>query len=379
MGNLISRSQAPLYQLPGLANPCHSMTMYPAIPDQTNVLNQPDLPNVSVVIPIFNGEFDLPDLLNCLRAQTYPTNRVEYLLVDNGSVDRTPQLLQSYTASNASAQGFPSSAAFRSLCETQIQSSYAARNTGIRAATGAILAFTDADCRPQPTWLYHLVQAFADPSVGIVAGEILALSGNTALERYADRHETLSQKHTLAHAFCPYGQTANLAIRRQALEQVGLFRPYLTTGGDADLCWRIQQQSSWRMHFAEQAIVQHRHRTTLADLYSQWQRYGRSNRYLHQLHGIDLTKDMTLRDYLYRWSRWLLKEVPRAVTTVSIQECGSAQSRLIDALIDTPIDLLCRRARAQGQRYASLPEAARQMAWLYPAPSQELLTNISNP
>jgi glycosyltransferase involved in cell wall biosynthesis len=324
------------------------------------------LPYVSVVIPIYNGEDDLPALLGCLRSQTYPTHLAEYLLVDNGSRDRTLSLLQSNPQ-------------VRALSETQIQSSYAARNTGIRAAKGSIIAFTDADCRPHPDWLAELVQPFINPAIGIVAGEILALPGHTLLERYADRHETLSQKHTLAHSR-PYGQTANLAVRRQIFEQFGLFRPYLTTGGDADLCWRVlqqdslqqdslQQNGSWQLKFAAGAIVRHRHRSTLTELCSQWQRYGRSNQYLHELHGISLTKEMSMKDYLYRWSRWLLKEVPIAAKNKLTQ---SNTPNFIDVLLDTPISLICGRARAQGQRQARLEDAARAIAEIEDRPQYYL-------
>jgi Glycosyl transferase family 2 len=54
-------------------------------------------PLISVIIPIYNGEADIPDLLRCLQAQTYPADRVEYLIVDNGSADRTRDLLQAPT------------------------------------------------------------------------------------------------------------------------------------------------------------------------------------------------------------------------------------------------------------------------------------------
>ncbi|MBI4780398.1 MAG: glycosyltransferase [Oscillatoriophycideae cyanobacterium NC_groundwater_1537_Pr4_S-0.65um_50_18] len=311
--------------------------------------------SISVVIPIYNGAADLPDLLDCLQHQTFPGDRVEYLLVDNGSHDQTATIIHA-------AQASPHPFALRYLSETDIQSAYAARNTGIRAAQGSILAFTDADCRPQPQWLSALIAPFADPQVGLVAGEITAFPGSSLLERYADRHAVLSQKHTLAHPFCPYGQTANLALRRQILDQVGLFRPYLTTGGDADLCWRILQQTGWKLQLATEATVQHRHRTTLAELRSQWQRYGRSNRYLHQLHGVSLTRAMTGRDYVYRGGRWLLKEIPQAITS------GARGRALIDAIADTPLDLLCSQARDQGQRQARLPLAATEIASLAPAP-----------
>ncbi|MDZ8239803.1 MAG: glycosyltransferase [Nostoc sp. ChiQUE01a] len=308
------------------------------------------LPMVSVVIPIYNGEADLPDLLNCLLSQTYPKDRVEYLLVDNNSSDRT------FISLKTAAENCPIT--IRPLSENQIQSSYAARNTGIRAARGEIIVFTDADCRPQPQWLNALIQPFVNLEVVIVAGEILALPGKSLLEQHADREETLSQKHTLGHSFRPYGQTANLAIRRIALEKAGLFRPHLTTGGDADICWRILAQNIGRLEFAPSAIVQHRHRTTLLELQSQWRRYGRSNRYLHELHGIDLMRDITLGECGYRLARWFLKEVPR-----DISKAIAGKATLVD-LLNTPIGLFTARARAAGQTEAKLPENAKIIAWL---------------
>ena len=308
------------------------------------------LPKVSVVVPIYNGEADLPELICCLLAQTYPKDRVEYLLVDNNSSDRTLTLLQS-TAENCAI-------AIRPKSENQIQSSYAARNTGIRAATSEILAFTDADCRPQPQWLEALIQPFVNQDVIMVAGEIAALPGNTLLEAYADRKETLSQKHTLAHKFCPYGQTANLAIRRIAFEKAGLFRPYLTTGGDADMCWRILQKNIGRLEFVPEALVQHRHRATLKELESQWRRYGRSNRYLHELHGVELMREITLKECCYSLGRWFLKEVPRDSVKVL-----AGKASFVD-LLNTPIGLFTAKARAAGQQDAKLPEKAKIIDWL---------------
>ncbi|MDZ8092527.1 MAG: glycosyltransferase [Nostoc sp. DedQUE05] len=315
------------------------------------------LPMVSVVVPIYNGEADLPELINCLLSQTYPKDRVEYLLVDNNSSDRTLTILKT------SAENSPIT--IRPLSETQIQSSYAARNTGIRAATGEIMVFTDADCRPQPQWLDTLIQPFVNAEVVIVAGEILALPGTTLLEQHADRQETLSQKHTLNHSFRPYGQTANLAIRRIAFEKVGLFRPYLTTGGDADICWRILAENIGRLEFAPSAIVQHRHRATLQELQSQWRRYGRSNRYLHELYGVDLMREMTPREYGYRLARWLLKEVPRDIKKALAKPVAAiaSQATLVD-LLNTPIGLFTARARTAGQREAKLPENAKIIARL---------------
>ena len=298
------------------------------------------LPEVSVVVPIYNGEADLPDLIECLRSQTYPPDKVEYVLVDNNSRDRTSAII------NTAAKFNPIT--IRHLTENQIQSSYAARNKGIHNSKGEIIAFTDADCRPESDWLENLVKPFVNPEIGLSAGEILALPGKTILEQHADRENTLSQKHTLSHPFCAYGQTANLAVRKQVLAQVGLFRPYLTSGGDADLCWRILQQTSYKLDFAESAIVRHRHRSTIKQLQSQWYRYGESNKYLHEIHGVDLMRELTTEEYCYRLARWLLKELPVAAI---------AQAEQVD-LLNTPIGLVNVRSRAIGQRQAKLPLAA---------------------
>ncbi|MGB8686308.1 MAG: glycosyltransferase [Microcoleus sp.] len=309
------------------------------------------LPEVSVVVPIYNGEADLPDLIECLRSQTYAPNKVEYLLVDNNSHDRTSAILETAAKFDRIT--------IRHLTENQIQSSYAARNKGIHGSKGEIIAFTDADCRPESQWLENLVKPFVDLEVGISAGEIVALPGKTILEKHSARQNTLSQKHTLAHPFCAYGQTANLAVRKQVLETVGLFRPYLTSGGDADLCWRILRQTSYKLDFVESAIVRHRHRYTIKQLQSQWYRYGESNKYLHELHGVDLMRELTAGEYCYRLARWLFKELPIALVKSALAKPSKriAQADLVD-LLNTPIGLVNVRSRAIGQLRAKLPESA---------------------
>ncbi|MEA5532763.1 glycosyltransferase [Crocosphaera sp. XPORK-15E] len=315
--------------------------------------NSSFFPNVSVIIPIYNGEEDLPNLIDCLRSQTYPKDQVEYLLVNNNSSDQTSQILEK-AAADAQQIGIN----LKALNENQIQSSYAARNQGIRQAIGNILAFTDADCRPIPQWIEELVKPFIDENIGIVVGELAALSGNSLLEKYAERYGVMSQKFLLEHPFLPYGQTANLAIRRSIFHQVGLFRPYLTTGGDADICWRIQQETNWKLTFSPTAIIHHRHRSNFKELRSQWRRYGQSNQYLHELYGVDLMREFTAKEVFYRLGRWVIKDLPRDTVKIII-----GQGSPLD-LIKMPIDLFSFYARNQGQKMAKLPEKAKAIEWL---------------
>ena len=311
---------------------------------------------VTVVIPIYNGESDLPDLLDCLRSQTYPSQQVEYLLVDNNSQDKTVERI-----TQAIVEFEKAGLTLKLRSEPQIQSSYAARNVGIKAASGEIIAFTDADCRPQPQWLEKLITLFENTEIDLVFGEIEGLPSRNWLERYAEKNKVLSQHYTLENSFCPYGQTANLAARRSLFERIGLFRPYLTTGGDADFCWRAlkesHDQSEKKWHFEPQAIVFHRHRSTLMELAKQWQRYGRSNRYLHELHGVELMTQSKRSYLIYLWGRWLLREIPRyLLEIIRGKDAGIL-------LISTPINIYCNAQRLKGQSQAKLPDLARQIEY----------------
>ncbi|MEB3213623.1 MAG: glycosyltransferase, partial [Leptolyngbyaceae bacterium] len=147
---------------------------------------------------------------------------------------------------------------------------------------------------------------------------------------------------------------------RDAFRQVGLFRPYLTTGGDADICWRIQQETGWAIAFAESAVVQHRHRSTLAELRSQWQRYGRSNQYLHDLHAVPLNPPLSTAESIRRLTRWLLKEIPQHVLRKSHSSKNHSSNDWI-TLLSTPLSLWCIHARSAGQRQAQLASKAKEI------------------
>lgn len=316
-------------------------------PSESLLFSTAMLPCVSVIVPVYNGEDEIHDTIDCLLAQDYPSDRVEFLIVDNHSRDRTSDVIARYARDHNN---------LFLLREDQIQSSYAARNTGIRHAKSDLLVFTDADCRPEPQWLRGLADAFADPEVSLVAGQIYALTPKSFLERFAEYNETLSQKHTLAHPFCPYGQTANLAVRRDVFDRIGLFRPYLTTGGDADLCWRALRETGGRIELAPTAIVRHRHRSSLKELRKQWYRYGVSHRYLHQLHGVALFPPCGFGFIARKMLRWVFREVPREILR-SLRGRGS-----FVALLSTPISLYTGYWHLRGQQEAQLPEEAREIA-----------------
>ena len=136
----------------------------------------------ALVIPALNEEETIGDCLVSLRRMDYPPERREILVVDNGSTDRTAEIIKSFPV--------------RYLWEERRGFS-AARNKGVKASKGEILAFTDADCIVSRGWLRELAQAFEEESVGGVAGEIVTYPPKTPVERYVARIRLFSSQKLL--------------------------------------------------------------------------------------------------------------------------------------------------------------------------------------
>ena len=184
----------------------------------------PRCPRVSVVVASYNGERTLKACLDSLERLNYPD--YEVILVDDGSGDTTRQI----------AFAHPNVRYFRHEKNLGLS---VARNTGIAAATGEIVAFTDSDCRADADWLYYLVgdlleSEFAGiggpnllpPEDSLVAAAVMASPGGPA-------HVMLTDRQAEHIPGC------NMAFYKWALAQVGGFDPiFHRAGDDVDLCWR---------------------------------------------------------------------------------------------------------------------------------------------
>lgn len=221
----------------------------------------PSLPFVSIIIVASNDEALITDCLVSVLQMDYPPERREVLVVDNGSTDRTAEIIQRFPV--------------RYLREERRGKSYG-RNRGIEASTGEILAFTDPDCVVSSRWLCELVRAFDDDGVGAVGGEILPFPGTTPAERYAFRRVSHSQRWLMNHPHRPFAHAPNIALRRAVFEQIDLFDVRSPGGGweDADLFWHLFRGTPFRLAHAPKAAVFHRYRTTAKDFFIQHMRYG---------------------------------------------------------------------------------------------------------
>lgn len=168
----------------------------------------------------------------------------------------------------------------------------AARNTGWKASeTADVVVFVDSGCVLDPGWAATLLGHFADPGLGAVAPRVAARADGlppAALAGYERVHSPLDMGRAEAPvrpgSAVPYVPTAVLAVRRQALEQIGGFDEDLRFGEDVDLVWRLVG-GGWRVRYDPAARATHPVRATRRRWLGQRFSYGRSAGPLAARHG----------------------------------------------------------------------------------------------
>jgi len=247
-------------------------------------------PYLSIIVPVLNGANHINNLMNSLMNINYPKNKYEILIVDNESRDMTVELIKKFQRNIPQLK----------LYFEKRKSSYAARNTGIMNAKGEIMVFTDVDCIVNNNWLINIVKSFSENSVGCVAGGILSPKWNNIVEEYYAKKDIMSQKNTLNSEFLPYPMTANVAYRMEIFNKIGYFDEKLISGGDADLAWRMQLETEYKIVYDQNAIVIHKHRTNIKSLFKQQFSYGYGSVLLYRKHNYFMYLNLknTLIDYL---------------------------------------------------------------------------------
>ena len=228
----------------------------------------PQTPKVSVVVASYNGARTLKACLDSLQRLRYPD--YEVILVDDGSTDTTPHIASLYKD-------------FRYFQHSN-QGLSVARNTGIFAAAGEIVAFTDSDCRADEDWLYYLVgdllrskftgiggHNFLPPEDSAVAATVLVSPGGPAHVMLTDR-------------LAEHIPGCNMAFYKWALVEIAGFDPiFRKAGDDVDVCWRLQQRG-YRIGFSPGGFVWHYRRSTVAAYIKQQRGYGEAEAMLVRKH-----------------------------------------------------------------------------------------------
>jgi GT2 family glycosyltransferase len=252
------------------------------------------LPFVSVVVTSDDPGGGLAACLASFEGLEYPHDRYELIVVGDGSSRATAERLGA-----------------RHVVQAR-KGVGCARNAGIAASRGEIVAFTDPDCAVSTVWLRELVAPFADEGVGAVAGAILPYPPASEAERYAARRLSHNQLRPLRHPDRPFALTPNLAVRHAVFSRIGAFDESFPGGGweDADLCWRLTG-AGLSLEYAPRAVVFHRYRATAMAFLVQHYRYGYGlglllRKYRHELPPSWLAGPEAhhrLARYAVRWAR----------------------------------------------------------------------------
>jgi mycofactocin glycosyltransferase len=234
------------------------------------------LPCVSIVIPVKDRAADLRLCLNSLHQLDYPQNKLEIVVVDDGSSDETPEVARELGATLIESGAVGGGPAL-------------ARNQGAAAATGEILAFIDSDCTAASDWLSDLLPAFNDPKMAAVGGWVDGMHHGSALDRY----EAVMSSLNLGRREMVGGEggdtfylpSCNLLIRKEAFSSAGGFRTELHVGEDVDLTWRLRD-AGWKIQYLPCGSVYHAHRSRLWPFMKRRFEYGTSEGMLQQLHPV---------------------------------------------------------------------------------------------
>lgn len=199
--------------------------------------NEKSLPSVSVIVPAFNNEKTIGETVKSLKNMDYPKDRLEIIVVDDASTDKTAEVALSHGATVVRREE-------RGGCA-------AAKNTGVNHAKNEIIAFIDSNVRAAKNWLKELVKPFEDLAVGAVGGFIeVKFQRTNMLEKY-ESYDSHFRKRKEDTKSVP---GSNSAYRREVFEVVGKLDPYL--GEDPDFCYRVLS-CGYKMVFAEKAMVYH--------------------------------------------------------------------------------------------------------------------------
>jgi glycosyltransferase involved in cell wall biosynthesis len=227
----------------------------------------PSWPSVSVVVCAYNAEATLQECLASLHACEYPA--LEVIVCDDGSTDRTAEI----------AAAFP----FR-LLRLQHVGLSAARNAGISAALGEIVAFLDADATCHPEWPYHLALSLEEDRVQATGGPNLPFRSAGLVERAVALAPGNPVEVLVSDARAEHIPGCNMAYRKEALLEVGGFDPvYRTAGDDVDVCWKLLDRGH-EIGFAAAAQVRHHRRSAVAGFLRQQVGYGRAERIVWRRH-----------------------------------------------------------------------------------------------
>lgn len=234
-------------------------------------------PILSVVIPTFARPQQLQRCLSALAIQTY-TEPWEVVVVDDGSQEPVtlPASLQPKQPFKPSDCSGYASIPIR-LIRQDNNGPAVARNHGVACARGELIAFTDDDCQPCPSWLDELVKASRRYPGSMIGGTTLNALPEDICASASQLIVDMVYKHFNSDPQNAYFLASNnMLCSKQNFQALGGFDPRFRKAGaeDRDFCdrWR---QADLRLIWQQSARIEHCHHQTLSQYINLHTRYGR--------------------------------------------------------------------------------------------------------
>ncbi len=237
-------------------------------------------PSASVVVPAYNAAPTIARCLESLKRLNYPD--YEIMAVDDGSTDSTAAIAES--------------AGVRTL-RLPHRGLAAARNAGLAAAPGRVVAFIDADAEADSDWLYHLAEAITRRKAAAAGGQNFAPERTSSLLAAIAAAPGQAQEVRLGDQDLAQLCGCNMAVDKSKLGSCQLFDPAFTNAGDdVDFSWRLRD-AGMALVYAPGAIVLHERRSTIGAYLKQQRGYGRAE-------GLLFRKYPDRQDRVYGESGW---------------------------------------------------------------------------
>ena len=245
--------------------------------------------DISVIIPVYNDK-TLRECLQHITVCDTPNLTLEIIVVDNNSAEWVKKCIEQFPVR---------------YVQEKKQGSYAARNAGIRHASGSILAFLDADCFAARDWLQTIARIFENDTIDGVMGFSRG-SGTTPVARFEQRMYAENIARFTNAARLERIDTRNVAVRRRAIDKVGLFNEALKFGGDWEYGARMHANGC-NIIFEPQMNVDHAHPTKLCGLLQKRIRQNMGNMNILAFHDAEFLQ----KYFAPLYAAWIIKPMSR--------------------------------------------------------------------
>jgi glycosyltransferase involved in cell wall biosynthesis len=249
------------------------------------------LPVFSIVIPTYNRPDRLASCLQSLTQLSYPRDRFEVIVVDDGSSPPIAPVAESFK-----------STLNLTLLHQDNSGPACARNTGAAHAQGEYLVFTDDDCQPYPDWLTALETALQQQPTALVGGyTVNALPENlfsTASQLLIDYlYDYYNSRHQPS-----FFASNNFTMASEQFRQSGGFDTSfpLAAGEDREFCDRWLQLGL-PLAYAPEAKVRHTHHLSLRRFWRQHFNYGRGAYCFHQVRARRVDEQVKVEPLQFYW------------------------------------------------------------------------------